>query len=89
MSDKGNIEAASVIDTSNERVSREEPGRLEESKTGNSARMAQMKDQILQNDSSLKIPLVKSSFVHFSECPRKMLINMKDYSNLVLTMELI
>lgn len=41
------------------------------------------------NDSSVKIPFVKSSFVHYSKCPRNMTINGKEYKDLVITMEVI
>ena len=39
--------------------------------------------------STIKIPFVKSSFVHYSKCPRNMTINEREYKDLVLTMELI
>lgn len=42
-----------------------------------------------EKDSSIKVPFVKSSFVHYSKCPRKMKINGKEYNDLVITMELI
>lgn len=40
-------------------------------------------------ETTVKIPFVKSSFIHYSKCPRKMVINNKEYTDLVLTMELI
>ena len=40
-------------------------------------------------ETTVKIPFVKSSFIHYSKCPRKMVINNKKYDDLVLTMELI
>ena len=40
-------------------------------------------------DTSVKIPFVKSSFVHYSMCPRNMEINGKEYKDLVITMEVI
>ena len=42
-----------------------------------------------EQKSSVKIPFVKSSFVHYSKCPRNMVINGKEYKDLVVTMELI
>lgn len=41
------------------------------------------------DETTVKIPFVKSSFVHYSKCPRNMEINGKEYNDLVLTMELI
>jgi len=41
------------------------------------------------DSSSVKIPFVKSSFVHYSKCPRNMTINGKEYKDLVVTMEVI
>jgi len=38
-------------------------------------------------DSSVKVPFVKSSFIHYSKCPRKMEINGRTYNDLVITME--
>ena len=40
-------------------------------------------------DSSVKIPFVKSSFVHYSKCPRNMTINGREYKDLVITMEVV
>ena len=40
-------------------------------------------------DFSVKIPFVRSQFVHYSKCPLNMRINGKVYNDLVLTMELI
>ncbi len=39
--------------------------------------------------STIAIPFVKSSFVHYSKCPRNMEINGKEYNDLILTMELV
>ena len=40
-------------------------------------------------ETTVNIPFVKSSFIHYSKCPRNMEINGKEYRDLVLTMELI
>ena len=40
-------------------------------------------------DSTVKVPFVKSTFVHYSKCPRNMKVNDKKYDDLVITMELI
>ena len=40
-------------------------------------------------DQTMKVPFVKSSFIHYSKCPRKMTINGRLYKDLVLTMELV
>jgi len=41
------------------------------------------------DQSSVKIPFVKSTFVHYSKCPRQMRINGKEYKDLIVTMEVI
>ena len=48
----------------------------------------ELREQYVQ-DSTIKIPFVKSSFIHYSKCPRNMRINGKEYNDLVITMELI
>ena len=45
--------------------------------------------QDYENSSSVKIPFVKSSFVHYSKCPRNLKINGHEYHDLVVTMEVI
>ena len=40
-------------------------------------------------ESSVKLPFVKSSFTHYSKCPRNMIINDKEYKDLVITMEIV
>ena len=40
------------------------------------------------HDTTIQVPFVKSSFIHYSKCPRNMEINGKEYNDLVLTMEL-
>ena len=40
------------------------------------------------HETTIQIPFVKSSFIHYSKCPRNMVINGKEYNDLVLTMEL-
>jgi len=40
-------------------------------------------------ESSVKLPFVKSSFTHYSKCPRDMEINNKAYRDLVITMEVV
>ena len=42
-----------------------------------------------EEESTMKVPFAKSSFVHYSKCPRNMRINGTEYNDLVLTMELI
>ena len=42
-----------------------------------------------EEESTMKVPFAKSSFVHYSKCPLKMRINDIEYKNLVLTMEVI
>ena len=41
------------------------------------------------DETTIQIPFVKSSFVHYSKCPRNMKINGRKYKDLVLTMEII
>jgi len=41
------------------------------------------------DETTIQIPFVKSSFVHYSKCPRNMKINGKKYKDLVLTMEVV
>ena len=41
------------------------------------------------DETTIKIPFVKSSFVHYSKCPRAMEINGKEYKDLVITMEVV
>ena len=41
------------------------------------------------DETTIQIPFVKSSFVHYSKCPRNMKINGQKYKDLVLTMEVI
>ena len=41
------------------------------------------------DSSSVKIPFVKSSFTHYSKCPRNMIINGKEYKDLIITMEVV
>lgn len=41
------------------------------------------------DSSSVKIPFVKSSFTHYSKCPRNMTINGKEYKDLIITMEVV
>jgi len=41
------------------------------------------------DDSTVKLPFVKSSFLHYSKCPRNMYINGHEYKDLVLTMEIV
>ena len=40
------------------------------------------------HETTIQIPFVKSSFIHYSKCPRNMVINGKEYKDLVITMEL-
>ena len=40
-------------------------------------------------DTTIQIPFVKSSFVHYSKCPRNMTINGTEYKDLVITMEVV
>lgn len=42
-----------------------------------------------ETQSTVKLPFVKSSVVHYSKCPRNMKINGKEYTDLVVTMEVI
>ena len=41
------------------------------------------------DETTIQIPFVKSSFVHYSKCPRNMKINGRKYKDLVLTMEVV
>lgn len=41
------------------------------------------------DETTVQIPFVKSSFVHYSKCPRNMKINGKKYKDLILTMEVV
>ena len=40
------------------------------------------------HETTIQIPFVKNSFIHYSKCPRNMVINGIEYNDLVLTMEL-
>ena len=41
------------------------------------------------DETTIQIPFVKSSFVHYSKCPRNMKINGRKYKDLVITMEVV
>ena len=47
-----------------------------------------LKEQYM-DDTTIKVPFAKSTFVHYSKCPRNMKIDGVEYKDLVLTMELI
>ena len=41
------------------------------------------------DETTIQIPFVKSSFVHYSKCPLNMKINGKVYKDLVISMEVV
>ena len=45
--------------------------------------------QEYEDESTMKVPFAKSSFVHYSKCPRDMKIWDVEHNDLVLTMELV
>lgn len=40
-------------------------------------------------ETTITVPFARSTFVHYSKCPRNMRIDGKEYKDLVLTMELV